>query len=106
MHGKKQKFFIVLYGPTAVGKTDLSLAIAQQLSAEIINMDVGQFYTPLSIGTAKPDWCSFSTPHHLFDTIDSPRDFSVTEYRQSVLEKMDMIWQRNHVPLLVGGILY
>ncbi len=103
MHGKKQKFFIALYGPTAVGKTDLSLAIAQQLSAEIINMDVGQFYAPLSIGTAKPDWRSFSTPHHLFDTIDSPRDFSVTEYRQIVLETMERIWKRNHVPLLVGG---
>lgn len=103
MHGKEQKFFIVLYGPTAVGKTDLSLSIAQQLSAEIINMDVGQFYSPLSIGTAKPDWRSFSTPHHLFDTLDTPRDFSVTEYRQRVLETMELIWQRNHVPLLVGG---
>ncbi|MDZ4129510.1 MAG: tRNA (adenosine(37)-N6)-dimethylallyltransferase MiaA, partial [Hydrogenophaga sp.] len=103
MHEKKRKFFIVLYGPTAVGKTDLSLTLAQQVSAEIINMDVGQFYTPLSIGTAKPEWRSFSTPHHFFDIINTPRDYTVSEYRTRVFETMESIWQRNKIPLLVGG---
>jgi len=66
-------------------------------------MDVGQFYTPLSIGTAKPDWRSFSTPHHFFDIINTPRDYTVSEYRNRVFETMESIWQRNNIPLLVGG---
>jgi tRNA dimethylallyltransferase len=99
----KKKFFIVLFGPTGVGKTDLSLALATRLPTEILNMDVGQFYTPLSIGTAKPDWRMSPTPHHLFDILDTPCDYTVIEYRKHALALMKEIWHRNHIPLLVGG---
>lgn len=94
---------IVLFGPTGVGKTDASLAIAHDRPVEIINMDVGQLYQPFSIGTAKPDWKKEPIAHHLFDVIDSPRDFTVAEYKQSVFQLAHALWSRGKTPLLVGG---
>ena len=82
---------LIVYGQTGVGKTDFVDALATHIPAEIINMDVGQFYTPLTIGTAKPDWRNAATPHHLFDIIDKPRNFTVTEYRLRCLETLQTI---------------
>jgi tRNA dimethylallyltransferase len=94
---------IILYGPTASGKSDFALTLAQQINGEIINMDMGQFYTPLSIGTAKPAWHQSSIKHHLFDIIDTPTVMSVADYRARLLEVLQEIWSRNKIPLLVGG---
>ncbi len=94
---------LIIYGPTGVGKTDLALAIAQQVPAEIINMDVGQFYTPLSIGTAKPDWKNQPIPHHLFDIIDTPINYTVSDYRLVAYEKIKEISARGKLPIVVGG---
>jgi len=94
---------VILCGPTAVGKTDISLEVAAMINAEIVNMDVGQFYTPLSIGTAKPAWKDMEIPHHLFDIINEPRNFSVVEYRERILSLLHNLWARGKVPLLVGG---
>ena len=94
---------IIIYGATGVGKTDFALELARQIPAEIINMDMGQFYTPLTIGTAKPDWRSYKTPHHLFDIIDKPENFSVTKYRELVLNKVKEVWGRNKLAILIGG---
>lgn len=96
-------FMLVIYGPTGVGKTDLALAIAEHIPAEIINMDVGQFYTPLFIGTAKPDWKYSAVPHHLFDIIDSPANFTVTEYRSLLYTTVNEVRKRGRLPILVGG---
>ena len=62
-----KKTLLVICGPTAVGKSDFADKLAQCVHGEIINMDVGQFYTPLSLGTAKPSWRDKVIPHHLFD---------------------------------------
>jgi tRNA dimethylallyltransferase len=97
------KQFIVFYGPTGVGKTDLALACAEHISGEIINADVGQFYTPLSIGTAKPDWQKSAIAHHLFDIINEPKDISVAEYRSLALKTLNDIWHREKMPVIVGG---
>ncbi len=94
---------LIIYGPTGVGKTDIALAIASRIPAEIINMDVGQFYTPFSIGTAKPDWKNETAVHHLFDSIDTPRNYTVVEYRNVVQEKIKEITARGNIPILVGG---
>lgn len=67
---------------------------------------MGQFYEPLSIGTAKPDWKHHKIPHHFFDYIAEPRNFTVAEYRQLVHKKMEEIWQRNALPVVVGGSLF
>jgi tRNA dimethylallyltransferase len=93
---------VVIFGPTGVGKTDLAEQLASVLPGEIINMDVGQFYTPLSRGTAKPDWKSSPNKHHLFDIIDDPHDYTVVAYREQVLSLLASI-DRNKIPLLVGG---
>lgn len=94
---------LIIYGPTGVGKTDLALTIAQEVPAEIINMDVGQFYTPLSIGTAKPDWKNNPVPHHLFDIIDTPVNYTVSDYRLVAYEKIKEVIARDKLPILVGG---
>ncbi len=99
----KHKSIIFVYGPTAVGKSDYALALAQDLPIEIVNCDVGQFYTPLSIGTAKPDWKNEVVPHHLFDIIDEPRDYTVVEYKKALLTLCEEIWARGSLPVVVGG---
>lgn len=99
----KNHGMLIIYGPTAVGKTAFVDMLGKQMPCEIVNMDMGQFYTPFSIGTAKPDWQHASVPHHLFDILDSPRNFTVVEYRALVLKTLQDIWQRNNIPILVGG---
>lgn len=94
---------LIIFGPTGVGKSDLAEQIANHIPSEIINMDVGQLYVPLTIGTAKPDWRTSSIPHHLFDEVDKPVDYSVALYRARVIERMQLIWNNGKLPILVGG---
>jgi tRNA dimethylallyltransferase len=97
--------FLVITGPTAVGKTDFVAMVAKQskMPIEIINGDMGQFYQPLSIGTAKPCWQEADYPHHLFDILTEPQDFTVHDYRAKVVEVMHQVWQRGALPIIVGG---
>ena len=99
----KEKRSIIIAGPTGVGKTDLALLLAKKVDAEIINADVGQFYKPLIIGTAKPDWKSFIIPHHLFDVLDEPLNFTVVSFRKKVEVLINEIKSRGKVPIIVGG---
>jgi tRNA dimethylallyltransferase len=94
---------IIIFGPTAVGKSDFAERLARKVPAEIINMDVGQLYAPLSIGTAKPDWQNSPIVHHLFDELHEPINYTVTQYRDRVLSIAQEIWQKGKVPILVGG---
>src|SRR5205809_276369 len=94
---------LIIYGPTGVGKSELALTVASQMPAEIINMDVGQLYTPFSIGTAKPDWRHQTIPHHLFDAINEPKQYTVVEYRNAVFKLVSDIRERGAIPILVGG---
>ncbi len=98
-------FFITITGPTGVGKTALVDDLARQLSfpIEVINADTGQLYTPLSIGTAKPNLEQVAMPHHLFNVISSPEDYTATQYREAVLTLMKQISSRGAVPVVVGG---
>lgn len=98
-----QNKLIIIYGPTGVGKTEYALSLGEYLNIEIINGDVGQFYEPLAIGTAKPDWKNEQIPHHLFDVVDSPEDCTVVKYRAMVLDKVQEVWSRGAVPVIVGG---
>ncbi len=101
-----KKFFVVLAGPTGVGKSNIAIDLAQSLPIEIINADIGSFYQPLTIGTAKPDLSTITVPHHLFNILSEPRNFSVKEYRELVITLMEKIWERNKIPVLVGGSLF
>ncbi|MGD1997711.1 MAG: tRNA (adenosine(37)-N6)-dimethylallyltransferase MiaA [Candidatus Dependentiae bacterium] len=97
---------IVIAGPTASGKSDFSLQIAQQCNGEIINADSVQMYTPVSIGTAKPDWRNEPIPHHLFDIIDTPTRYDVVRYREEIARLSAEMAQRDVTPILVGGSLF
>ena len=103
---KEIPLVIFLSGPTASGKTALSIKIAKKLPVEIINADVGQFYEPLSVGTAKPDWMHQDVPHHLFDIMAEPKDCNVVQYRTFLIEKSKEIIKKNKMPLVVGGSLF
>lgn len=94
---------IVISGATATGKSDLAIQIAKQVGGEIINADIGSWYTPLTIGTAKPDWRNQDVPHHLFDILDEPQNFTVVQFRQRVIGLSQDIWGRGKTPIIVGG---
>lgn len=96
-------YFIVIYGPTAVGKTALVERLAEVASIEVINADVGQFYTDLSLGTAKPDLAQQKVPHHLFDVVDDPSHYSVHHYRKQCSTLLDAFYKRGRMPVVVGG---
>ena len=99
-------YALFITGPTATGKTDLARMLAQQLKTEVINADIGQCYTPLSIGTAKPDWRNEPVRHHLFDCINEPKNFSAAAYGTAVNAIMHELWQAHRMPILVGGSMF
>ncbi|QJD82527.1 tRNA (adenosine(37)-N6)-dimethylallyltransferase MiaA [Cohnella herbarum] len=95
---------LVLVGPTAVGKTALSLRIAHALNAEIISGDSMQVYRRMDIGTAKlmPDERE-GVPHHLIDICEPEHSFSVSEFQSLCTEKIKEIHGRGRIPFIVGG---
>lgn len=95
---------IVLGGPTAVGKTRFSLALAKAFGAEIVNYDSVQIYRNLDIGTAKPSAKERDlVPHHLFDVLDPDEPSNVADYMKMAHATIADIVGRGKVPLLVGG---
>ncbi|CAA9232739.1 MAG: tRNA dimethylallyltransferase [uncultured Chloroflexia bacterium] len=95
---------IAVVGCTAVGKTDLGIALARSLGGEIISADSRQVYRYMDIGTAKPTpEQRAAAPHHLVDVVDPDEEFSLARYQELALEAMDEMRVRGRVPLLVGG---
>lgn len=94
---------VVIAGSTGVGKTDCALELGNHIPIEIINADLGQFYTPLTIGTAKPPWKESAITHHLFDIFSDPRQCTVAEFRTQVSLLLHDIWGRGKIPVIVGG---
>lgn len=101
-----QKYVVVITGATATGKSDLAIKLAQKIDGEIINADIGSWYTPLTIGTAKPDWKNEPVPHHLFDILSEPEQFNVIRFRQQVVEVAGQIHSRGKTPIIVGGSVF
>ena len=95
---------IVVTGPTAVGKTKLSIELAKKFHGEIINADSMQFYKSLDIGTAKvTEEEKEGIPHHLFDIKEVPEDFSIYDYQTLGREIIDKLLSQNITPIIVGG---
>jgi tRNA dimethylallyltransferase len=94
---------IVIFGSTGVGKTDFALSLGHTLPIEIINGDMGQLYTPLAIGTAKPAWRNEPLPHHLFDCVHEPVHYSAYSYRQACQNLIGPLQQQGVIPVIVGG---
>lgn len=95
---------IVLAGPTGVGKTKLSLALAKALDAEIVSADSMQVYRGLDIGTAKASKEEQAlVPHHLIDVANPEEDFNIVRYVELGREAIRDIHSRQKIPLIVGG---
>ena len=95
---------IVITGPTAVGKTKLSIEIAKYFNGEIINADSTQVYKELDIATAKvTNEEKENIPHHLFDILDINDNYTVYDYQKDARCKINEISSRGKLPILVGG---
>ena len=95
---------IAIVGPTAVGKSELALHLAQYFPLEIISADSRQVYRYMDIGTNKPTSAErVSVHHHVIDVVEPDEDFSLTMYHQLAIEALKAIQQKGKLPLLVGG---
>lgn len=97
---------VFLMGPTASGKTDLAVAMAQQGPFEIISVDSALVYRGMDIGSAKPDKETLQqAPHRLIDICDPSDAYSAARFRQDALREMEAIVSAGNTPLLVGGTM-
>lgn len=95
---------LVIVGPTAVGKTEISIQLAQKLNGEIISADSMQIYRGMDIGTAKPTLAEQAgIPHHMLDIVDPGKPFSVADYQTLARQKIEEITARGRMPVLAGG---
>ena len=101
---EEKKKLIVLTGPTASGKTALSVRLAEKIGGEIISADSMQVYRGMDIGSAKirPDEMR-GVPHHLIDVLDPDEPFDAALFQHLAKKAMDGIWSRGHIPILAGG---
>ncbi|MEE1115225.1 MAG: tRNA (adenosine(37)-N6)-dimethylallyltransferase MiaA [Eubacterium sp.] len=100
----KKKPVIVLTGPTAVGKTELSLRLAEEVSGSIVSADSMQVYRRMDIGSAKimPEEMR-GIPHYLIDVLDPEEDFNVFLFQKMAKQAMEKIWAMGEVPIITGG---
>ena len=99
---KSPLLFIV--GPTAVGKTELSICLARRMDAEIVSLDSRQIYRQMDIGTAKPTAeQQRAVPHHLIDCVEIDKPFSAADYQRLADAAIEDIFKRGKQPLIVGG---
>ena len=95
---------VVILGPTACGKTALSLSLAEEFHGEIVNCDSVAMYRDFDIGTAKPSLAERArAPHHLFDCVDPMQDVTAGEYARRARGVLAEIKSRGHFPIVVGG---
>ena len=95
---------VVITGPTAVGKTKLSIAIAKKFNTDLINADAYQVYKKMNIGTAKATIDEQdNVKHHLLDYLEPTDEFSISDYQKIVRRVIDEMTKRNKLPILVGG---
>ncbi len=100
----KIKKLIVIVGPTAIGKTSLSIYLAHQLNCEIVSADSRQFYKELAIGTAKPNQKEMDgVAHHFIDSHSIYESYNVGQYEIDAIEKIAKLHQHNDYVILVGG---
>lgn len=101
---EKKSELLILTGPTAVGKTRLSIKLAQSVNGEIISADSMQVYKHMDIGSAKIRKEEMQgVPHHMIDMLNPWEEFNVVIFQKKCKEIMADIYQRGHVPILVGG---
>lgn len=100
----EKKPLVILTGPTAAGKTALSIKLAKAINGEMISADSMQVYRMMDIGTAKimPDEME-GIPHHLIDVLDPKEDFNVFTFQTMAKKALDEIYAKGKIPIIVGG---
>lgn len=99
-----KRCLIAVVGPTAVGKTEFAIQIAERFEGEIISADSRLFYKGMDIGTAKPTKKDMErVPHHLIDIAEPDETISLSEYQELATKVIGKIHSRNRIPFLVGG---
>lgn len=100
----QKKPLIILTGPTAVGKTALSIELAKAVNGEMISADSMQVYKLLDIGTAKIKQEEMQgIPHHLIDVLDPTEDFNVFLFQKMAKAALEEIYAKGKIPIVVGG---
>ena len=95
---------ICVVGPTACGKTTLGVLLAKKYGGEVVSADSMQIYRGMTIGTAAPTAAEMEgVPHHLIDILEPWEEFNVVVFQKHCLECMEQIYDRSHIPILVGG---
>lgn len=95
---------VVIAGPTAVGKTAISIQVALRIHGQIVSCDSMQLYKYMNIGSAKPSKAQLSmVPHHLIDAIDPKESFSVVSYQRLAKAAINGIFQQGQIPVISGG---
>ena len=95
---------IVIVGPTGVGKTEISIQLAEQLNGEIVSADSRLFYRGMDIGTAKPSRQERARiPHYLIDVVDPNETWNLSVFQKAAAEAISEIYARGKLPFLVGG---
>lgn len=104
MHPREEAEYLVVAGPTAVGKTAVALEVAEELEGEIVIADSRQVYRGLEIGTAKPTAEDRSrVPHHLLDVVDLGQRYTAADFAAQAGRAVDAIRSRGRVPVVSGG---
>jgi tRNA dimethylallyltransferase len=97
-------YLITIIGPTAIGKTALSIALAQHFGCDIISCDSRQFFKEMKIGTAVPSEEELAgAPHHFIQNKSIFESYSVGDFEQDALAKLDELFQKNNIQIMVGG---
>ena len=97
-------YLITIIGPTAIGKTALSIALAQHFGCDIISCDSRQFFKEMKIGTAVPsDEELAGAPHHFIQNKSIFESYSVGDFEQEALTKLEKLFQKNNIQIMVGG---
>lgn len=101
---EKKRPLLILTGPTAVGKTSLSIALAKEVGGEIISADSMQVYRYMDIGSAKimPQEMQ-GVPHYLIDCLEPSEEFNIYVFQQMAKAAMNQIYEHGHIPVIVGG---
>jgi tRNA dimethylallyltransferase len=98
------KYLITIIGPTAIGKTSLSIALAQEFKCEIISCDSRQFFKEMRIGTAVPtDLELAAAPHHFIQNKSIFENYSVGDFEKEAIAKLNELFKTNDIAILVGG---
>ncbi len=105
MINNKDNNLLILLGPTGVGKTDISIKLAQKIpNMEIISADSMQIYKYMDIGTAKPDKTILKTiKHHMIDIVEPSENFDVIQYSKLATNIILDVFKRGKIPILAGG---